>query len=75
MAVGDGADRALATIASVVVDAVSDGSWSRFKACRKDSCGWVFYDQSRNRSSNWCSMTICGNRTKTAVYRRRRAER
>jgi len=49
------------------------GTWSRFKACRKDSCGWIFYDQSRNRSSNWCSMTICGNRSKTAGYRRRKA--
>ena len=44
----------------------------RLKACRKESCGWVFYDHSRNRSSNWCSMTICGNRTKTTGYRRRR---
>ena len=47
------------------------GTWSRFKACRKDTCGWIFYDHSRNRSSNWCSMTICGNRSKTAGYRRR----
>lgn len=71
--VGVGVDRALATIVSIAADAARDGSWSRVKACRKDSCGWIFYDHSRNRSSNWCSMTICGNRTKTAGYRRRRA--
>jgi predicted RNA-binding Zn ribbon-like protein len=73
--VGDGADRALAAIVSIAAAAARDGSWRRLKACRKEGCGWVFYDHSRNRSSNWCSMTICGNRTKTAGYRRRKAAR
>jgi predicted RNA-binding Zn ribbon-like protein len=71
-AAGDGIDRALAGLASIAVSAAQDGTWSRFKACRKASCGWIFYDRSRNKSSNWCSMTICGNRAKTADYRRRR---
>ena len=70
---GEGVDRALATLAAIAVASAQAGTWSRFKACRKDSCGWIFYDQSRNRSSNWCSMTICGNRSKTAGYRRRKA--
>ena len=52
---------------SLVLDAERAGAWRRMKACRKESCGWLFYDRSRNRSVNWCSMTICGNRTKTAV--------
>ena len=73
VAAGDGADRALARLASIAAAATREGTWARFKACRKASCGWIFYDRSRNRSSNWCSMTICGNRTKTAGYRRRRA--
>ena len=73
VAAGDGVDRALAGLASIAVAATQEGMWSRFKACRKDSCGWIFYDRSRNRSSNWCSMAICGNRTKTAGYRRRQA--
>jgi predicted RNA-binding Zn ribbon-like protein len=68
-----GADGALAALVSITLRATGDGTWSRVKACRKASCGWVFYDHSRNRSSNWCSMTICGNREKTAGYRRRRA--
>ena len=70
---GEGVDRALATLAAIAVASAQAGTWSRFKACRKDSCGWIFYDRSRNRSSNWCSMTICGNRSKTAGYRRRKA--
>jgi predicted RNA-binding Zn ribbon-like protein len=70
---GAGADRALGTIVAVVIDAQRAGTWQRLKACRKQSCGWVFYDASRNRSSSWCAMAICGNRVKTASYRRRRA--
>ena len=65
--------RALAAIAAIVLDAQAAGTWQRLKACRKESCGWLFYDGSRNRSSIWCSMSICGNRMKTASYRRRRA--
>jgi predicted RNA-binding Zn ribbon-like protein len=64
--------RALAGIALVVSEAQATGAWARLKACRKESCQWLFYDLSRNRSSSWCSMSICGNRTKTAAYRRRR---
>jgi predicted RNA-binding Zn ribbon-like protein len=70
---GSGANRALASIVAIVMDAQASGTWSRLKACRKESCVWVFYDASRNGASTWCSMSICGNRVKTATYRRRRA--
>jgi len=70
---GSGAHRALASIVAIVMDAQAAGTWSRLKACRKESCVWVFYDASRNGASTWCSMSICGNRVKTASYRRRRA--
>jgi predicted RNA-binding Zn ribbon-like protein len=72
MAAGVGASRALASLVAIVLEAQVSGSWWRLKACRKESCGWLFYDASRNRSSSWCSMSICGNRVKTAAYRRRR---
>ena len=69
---GSGANRALASIVAIVLEAQASGAWLRLKACRKESCVWVFYDGSRNSSSSWCSMSICGNRVKTASYRRRR---
>jgi predicted RNA-binding Zn ribbon-like protein len=50
---------------------MSDGSWSRLKCCRNHDCRWSFYDYSKNRSATWCSMQICGNRTKTRAYRQR----
>jgi predicted RNA-binding Zn ribbon-like protein len=68
---GEAGTRALAAILALVLDAQGSGAWHRMKACRKEGCGWLFYDASRNASSTWCSMSICGNRTKTAAYRRR----
>lgn len=51
--------------------AMADGDWQRLKVCTNDACRWVFYDASRNRSSRWCSMAICGNRMKARAYRAR----
>jgi predicted RNA-binding Zn ribbon-like protein len=64
---------ALAELVGIVYTAMADGTWSRLKACRADSCHWLFYDRSRNRSAVWCSMAVCGNRTKTRAYRARRS--
>jgi len=67
-----GVDGALARLVAIVTTAMADGSWSRLKACRRDVCLWAFYDRSRNGAGTWCSMSVCGNRTKTKAYRRRR---
>jgi predicted RNA-binding Zn ribbon-like protein len=64
---------ALDEIVSVVLHAMLDGSWGRLKACR--NCRWSFYDYSPNRSARWCSMQLCGNRTKTRAYRTRKRAR
>jgi hypothetical protein len=72
---GGGVARAIGSLLAVVLDAMRDGSWARMKACRRDVCRWLFYDRSRNRVSSWCSMAICGNRTKTRAYRRRKRRR
>ena len=60
---------ALDAVVAVALSAMLDGTWPRLKACR--NCHWSFYDNSPNRSATWCSMQICGNRTKTRAYRRR----
>ena len=66
-----GLDGLLGRIAVACLTAIGDGSWPRLKCCRNVACRWSFYDYSRNRSGSWCSMQICGNRTKTRAYRRR----
>jgi predicted RNA-binding Zn ribbon-like protein len=69
---GAGFDAALGRVIAVAYGAMLDGSWGRLKTCRK--CCWAFYDPSKNRSGTWCSMQLCGNRTKTRAYRRRKAD-
>jgi predicted RNA-binding Zn ribbon-like protein len=73
--VGAGSDAALALVLTIVAEAMADGSWGRMKACPGPHCGWLFYDGSRNRSRQWCSMQICGNRVKGREFRARRQRR
>jgi predicted RNA-binding Zn ribbon-like protein len=68
-----GVDGAIGRVLAVVYASMRDGTFSRLKACRNHDCRWAFYDYSKNRSASWCSMQLCGNRTKTRAYRRRHA--
>jgi predicted RNA-binding Zn ribbon-like protein len=65
-------DGVLGSVVIACLEAMRNGTWERLKCCRNSTCRWAFYDYSRNRSANWCSMKICGNRTKTRSYRQRR---
>jgi predicted RNA-binding Zn ribbon-like protein len=67
-----GVPRFVSHVASLIYSAMLDESWSRMKVCRRDACRWLFYDHSRNNSSTWCAMAVCGNRTKTRRYYQRR---
>ena len=67
-----GVDGALSFILGVVVMAMVNGTWTRLKACRNAPCQFAFFDRSRNRSAIWCSMSICGNRLNSRLYRQRR---
>jgi predicted RNA-binding Zn ribbon-like protein len=70
--VGDGLEGALAELFAIIEHAAADGSWGRLKVCADHGCRWSFYDNSKNRSRNWCNMAVCGNRAKAREYRRRR---
>lgn len=65
----------LARLAAAIMDSAAAGTWSRLKVCQEDTCRWAFLDTSKNRSRAWCSMSVCGNRTKTRAYRARRRPR
>jgi predicted RNA-binding Zn ribbon-like protein len=70
------AGRALAPLASALMDAQADRSWTRVKACARDTCRWLFYDTTRNHSRTWCTNTTCGSREKAKrAYRRQLAKR
>ena len=62
---------ALARIVAAATTARIKGSWPRLKVCPADTCRYAFYDTSRNRSRRWCSMDVCGNRSKVKAFRDR----
>lgn len=68
-----GVHGALGSVLAAAAEAMADGSWQRLKACRSDTCRWAFVDNARNRSRQWCSMSMCGNRAKARTFRQRHA--
>lgn len=72
-ATASGVPGAVGRLLAVVSGSMAAGTWSRLKACRAETCRWAFYDQAPNHSRSWCSMAVCGNRTKARAYRARRA--
>jgi predicted RNA-binding Zn ribbon-like protein len=70
---GRGADALVARFLADIASAQRIGTWRNLGICRRDVCRWAFYDASRNHSGVWCTMSICGNRVKSARLRRRRS--
>ena len=68
-----GVDGAVGRLLEIVAAAMADGTWQRLKVCLADDCLWGYYDTSRNRSSVWCDMQVCGNRQKVRAFRARHA--
>jgi len=62
---------ALAQVMAAATTSRIKGTWPRLKICPAEDCLWAFYDVSRNRSKRWCSMEVCGNRSKVRAYRDR----
>lgn len=70
---GGGVDGALGHLLAAIYASIAEGSWPRLKACGRDSCRWVFYDRSKNRSGCWCDPADCGTRERSRrAYQRRR---
>lgn len=65
------ASAALATLARDAIDLLSGPLASRVRECAREDCALLFVDASRPGKRRWCSMGGCGNKTKTAAYRRR----
>jgi hypothetical protein len=65
------AQSAVGFIAAAAAKVAIEQRLSRVKICPADDCRWAFYDTSRNRSRQWCSMEVCGNRAKARAHRER----
>ncbi|MFZ4299734.1 CGNR zinc finger domain-containing protein [Streptomyces cinereoruber] len=64
----------LAVLAIAWSGLVASGDAVRLKRCAEHTCGWAFWDVSKNRSRRWCSMRVCGNRNKSRAYASRQRQ-
>ncbi len=67
-------DRMLGPVARSAVDLLTSSDLDRVRVCGAEDCDWLFLDESRSRSRQWCNMSVCGNRAKARrFYRRNRS--
>lgn len=64
-------NRALWPVTRSVAELLISSELDRIRECAASDCGWLFFDESRNRSRRWCSMQTCGNRAKVDRFRTR----
>ena len=57
-----GLDRPLWPVARSAAELLTSPALGRVRACAGEGCGWLFLDESRNRSRRWCDSRDCGNR-------------
>lgn len=67
----DEAIHLITPIAESASDFLCYGEFSLIRKCENPDCILYFYDVSKNHARRWCSMNICGNRTKVAAHYKR----
>ncbi len=68
-----GLDWLLAAVARSGAEIIAEGTQVRLRLCADPHCGLFFYDDSRTHRRRWCSMALCGNRSKVAAFARKHA--
>jgi predicted RNA-binding Zn ribbon-like protein len=71
-ATDEGMDWLLAAVARSGAELIAEGSSAGVRRCNNPDCELLFCDDSRTRRRRWCSMAVCGNRSKVAAFARRR---
>ncbi|MGA2415361.1 MAG: ABATE domain-containing protein [Candidatus Sulfotelmatobacter sp.] len=61
-------DALLWPIARAAAELLASGDLAMVRACSEATCQWFFLDTSKNHHRRWCSMKICGNRTKVRKF-------
>lgn len=65
-------ERVLWPVARSTAELLTSDELSRVRVCDHEQCLWLFVDESRNRSRQWCDMKTCGNRAKAKRHYQRR---
>jgi predicted RNA-binding Zn ribbon-like protein len=63
---------ALVPVARSAAALIQEGPAAPVRKCASPKCALYFYDASRTGKRRWCSMAVCGNRTKVAAHARRK---
>ena len=69
----DDLDRVLLEVARTIGRLVTSSRLAKVRLCAAADCGWLFLDDTKNRSRRWCDMKLCGNREKLRRFRARQA--
>ena len=67
----DSLDWPLKPVVRSALEVLTSVDPDRIKVCGDPECGWLFWDQSKNKSRRWCSMSDCGNRAKAGRFYRK----
>lgn len=57
-------ERMLWPVVRSASELLTSADLSLLRQCPGEGCAWLFMDTSRNKSRRWCTMEICGNRSK-----------
>jgi predicted RNA-binding Zn ribbon-like protein len=70
------AHQLLGLLAEAASDLLCTCDLSLIKRCQNPACVLFFYDTTKNHARHWCSMSVCGNRSKVAAhYHRHRTKK
>jgi predicted RNA-binding Zn ribbon-like protein len=51
---------------------LTSGKIDQVKCCASETCGWLFFDNTKNHSRRWCDMADCGSHEKAKRYYRKK---
>ena len=64
----DTIQQALGPAVLSLAETLTKGDPARIRTCAHPDCVLRYYDDSKNGSRRWCSMSDCGNRAKATAY-------
>ena len=66
-------ERILFLLTRTAAQLLTSSDLEKVKCCSGASCGWLFYDTSKNNRRQWCDMRDCGNLAKAKRFRVKKA--
>lgn len=63
--------RLMGLLAETASDLLCTCDLALIRKCQNPACVLFFYDTTKNHARHWCSMSLCGNRSKVAAHYRR----